>query len=256
MSSTVGGIGGVLSGLEDISADNADSLDAALLQKKKAKAGKGPKPLSGDKAESSAKPKAAARATPSELRVPAAIAKKITKSDKERAGRGNPDFLKKLSILQRYTENRVLAPILIERVSPTVYSHQPRTAEEADAKLQAFKVALNASRMDTKVDHLLAMAASGVVYATNNGALFNMDLTGYVERIWADKHEVAIELEEFKVNYGDWLSAPWHVRLALYFMQKAKETDGANNFLAQPLITQKDQSKSSGKGKEPAEKSK
>lgn len=247
MSVTVGGLGSsAIGGLEMIRADNADQLDAAVHEKKRAKSGKTPKQAAAPKPQkqsATGDPGPSTRPTPSVLRVPASIAKKVAKDDKARAARGNPNYLKKLTIIQRYMDNRMLAPILIDRVSPTVYAHQPKTEEEADAKLQAFKVALNTNRMDNKVDHLLAMAATGVVYATNNGTLFNMDLTGYVERIWADKADVAVELEEFKCEWGSFLSAPWHVRLAMYFVQKAKETDSANNFLVQPADT---------KGKGPA----
>lgn len=237
-------VGGAL--MDNISAirnDNADALDEAVKERKRAR---------------SATPRASAQraSTPSaaqinkeidrqatakakemakqDMRVPAAIAKKITKSDKERAARGNPAFLKKLTIIQRYMDNRTLAPILIDNVAHAVYAHSPKTEEEADAKLDAFKTALNAKRMDSKVDNLLGLGAKAVEWGTDEGRLVGMDLKGFAVKVMGDKEELRQEMEEFKCLYGHLLTAPWWMRVGMFYAEKAKDTDSQNKFLGAP----------------------
>lgn len=205
-----------MDGISAIRNDNADALDEAVRERKRARsatprASAAPRASTPSAAQINKEIQTQAKQLATEMakkemRVPAAIAKKITKSDKERAARGNPAFLKKLTIIQRYMDNRTLAPILIDNVAHAVYSHTPKTEEEADAKLDAFKTALNAKRMDSKVDNLLGLGAKAVEWGTDEGRLVGMDLRGFAMKVMGDKEELRQEMEEFKCLYGHLLT--------------------------------------------------
>lgn len=245
--------GALMDGISAIRNDNADALDESLREKKRARsatprasAPRASTPSASQinkeiERQATAKAKEMAR---QEMRVPAAIAKKISKSDKERAARGNPAFLKKLTIIQRYMDNRTLAPILIDNVAHAVYSHTPKTEEEADAKLDAFKTALNAKRMDSKVDNLLGLGAKAVEWGTDEGRMVGMDLRGFASKVMGDKEELRQEMEEFKCLYGHLLTAPWWMRVGMFYMEKAKDTDSQNKFLGAPATITLDPSPS------------
>lgn len=226
MSLSVGGV--LLDGIDQIRNDNADALDNAIKEKKRARSAT---PRVRKEPPSNLEP--AAPQAPKELRVPAKIAKKITKNDQARANKGNPGYIKKMTIIQRYMDNPLIKSVLHQHVPHAVLQHTPKTEEEADAKLQEFKAALNSKRMDSKIDGLLGLAGSAVEWATDEGKLINMDLSGYAGALLADKDDVALELEEFKCEYGSYLAAPWWMRLGGYFLMKAKQVDTANTkFLA------------------------
>lgn len=235
--SPLGGL--MVGGLDRINTDNADVLDKVIIdKKKKAKEGtKAPKPktLAERKAEMAAHAELTGAGKQRELKIPAAINKKLNARSQARSARSNPNYLTKLGKIKRFKDNRTLAPIIIEHVPARVYNSDPQTEAECDAVLDAFKEALNAQRMDGKTEYLLAMGAKGIQYATGNGSLIGMNLSGLAEKVWADKEDVRTEIEEFKCEYGGLFKAPWYVRVLQFYGEKAREVHEQNNFLDQQV---------------------
>jgi len=215
-----------LGGIEGIRADNAEKLNQQLIDRKKAKIGGVKKPR-----ETKEKDAAPAAPTPAMLKVPAAIAKKVNASIAKKANQKNPAYWKKIRTIRNYLDNRVLAPILQANVDPDIIRMTPKTVEEAEEKIQAFKSALNKTTMNEKADKLLEAGGKLIQTCTGNGQMLDMDLTGYVSVIACNKKDAQVELEEFKCEFGDWLSAPWYVRLGMFYFKAAQITNDRNKNL-------------------------